>query len=268
MKTNFIHEKITFNIDDEYGQSQTLAFVFDGNSKITASNGTFDNPKPNAFSTVQISDCPGSTPSCRKACYVHGLEKYAPDVHNAYKHNSINIRRVLLDENNSAILSDKFARWIKANCNEFRWHVSGDIFSREYAQFIKHVAIKTPDVLFWIYTRTFDFVEELNGAGNLVVNLSADIDNDYEAFNYADEYNLRVCYFSNTGEIPLRLRDNDVIFPNYSLRGREMDNPEDHKWWKELTERQKKMVCPVDFYGQSEKRRCGKCKRCMKHYKK
>lgn len=41
----------------------------DGNGKITAGNGTLDDPKPNAFSLVEIEDCPGSTPSCRTACY-------------------------------------------------------------------------------------------------------------------------------------------------------------------------------------------------------
>ena len=53
MNTNFVHKKISYN---------GLDFYFDGNSKISASNGTFDEPAPNAFSVVQISDCPGSTP--------------------------------------------------------------------------------------------------------------------------------------------------------------------------------------------------------------
>jgi hypothetical protein len=31
----------------------------DGNGKITWRNGTLDDPSPNAFSIVQIEDCPG-----------------------------------------------------------------------------------------------------------------------------------------------------------------------------------------------------------------
>ena len=47
----------------------------DGNGKITAGNGTLEEPKPNAFSLVQVEDCPGATSSCKTACYVHNLQE-------------------------------------------------------------------------------------------------------------------------------------------------------------------------------------------------
>lgn len=45
-----------------------LSLWLDGNGKITAGNGTLAEPKPNAFSLVQIEDCPQSTPTCRASC--------------------------------------------------------------------------------------------------------------------------------------------------------------------------------------------------------
>lgn len=257
-ETNFIHDELRFG---------ELVFTFDGNSKITASNGTFENPKPNAFSTVQISDCPGSTPTCRKDCYVHGLEKYAPDIHMAYKINSVNMRKVLLRNEQTKMLVSDFSRWIRKNCKEFRWHVSGDVFSREYANFIKYVCENSSNVLHWIYTRTFDFVPDLIASKNLIVNLSADKDNYKEAKKWGQQYSLRICYFSKNGEIPKDLPNDSVIFPNYFLRGRDLEKPTQHKWWKNLSQKDKKKVCPVDFFGQSETRRCGKCTKCLQLYK-
>ena len=38
-----------------------LNLYIDGNSKITAGNGSYDDPKPNALSLPHISTCPGAT---------------------------------------------------------------------------------------------------------------------------------------------------------------------------------------------------------------
>lgn len=266
MNTNFIKSEIS--IDKSFCPNTKYVFTFDGNSKITATNGTFDAPKPNAFSLVQIKDCPGSTETCRKECYVHGLEKNATEVHKAYTKNSEAIREVLEIMSNEGIqrVAESFASWIEENCIEFRWHVSGDIFSLDYAKFISKVCKLSPGVLHWVYTRSFKYINPILGVHNLVVNISADKDNYEKALETARKHNLRICYFSDNGELPEDLPDNSVIFPGYSLRGRELESPEKHPWWLGLDARLRKMVCPVDFYGQSEKRRCGKCVRCMRSF--
>src|SRR5581483_8810679 len=134
----------------------------DGNGKITAANGKLDAPKPNAFSLVQIADCPGSTEACRRACYVHSLEKHAPQTHALYRHNSEFIRRTIKDHGASAQWAALLAEWIEDNCRGgFRWHVSGDIFSLDYAEFIAAVCDLSPCVSHWIYTRSFDLVDPL-----------------------------------------------------------------------------------------------------------
>jgi len=231
----------------------------DGNQKITAGNGTFASPRPNAFSLVQVKDCPGSTPACRASCYVHNLEKHAPAIHRLYAHNSRTIRMILDGLRCSSLdWARTMADWITANCaGGFRWHVSGDVFSEAYAQWIVQVCRRSPGVRHWIYTRSFDLVEELNQATNLVVNLSADADNYDAAERLAAETGLRVCYMTTNGTVPGSLQPGDVIFPDYSLRGNET-------WRRGLPLAERRMICPVDFFGKSESIRCGVCRKCMK----
>lgn len=256
--TNFIHDTINY---------KGLVFTFDGNSKITASNGTFAEPKPNAFSLVEIEDCPGSTPTCQKACYVQNLRKMAPHIHDTYVVNSKNIKEVLnpgSDAKSGMELSKLFSDWITKNCKEFRWHVSGDIYSGIYATFIASVCFNSPSVTHWLYTRSLNYVYLLQGIDNLIVNISADKDNYNDAKKIANEFGLRICYFSDEGEFPSDLHPDSTIFPGYSLRGRELENPTEHPWWQKLSLADRKKVCPVDFFGQSENHRCGKCVKCMR----
>lgn len=226
----------------------------DGNQKITV-DGDFENPRPNAFSLLQISDCPYSTEICRQSCYVHGLEKFAPETHALYKHNSETMRAVLEDKDwtREVKLSKALAEWINNNCTGFRWHVSGDIFSRAYAFFIAEVCARTQGVFHWIYTRSMPGIRWLD-LPNLAINISCDADNYQLAQEYATE-RTRLCYLSHDGKVPEDLPDGSVVFPDYSLRG--------NKDWLKTVQRDGVIVCPVDFYGKSEKRRCGVCRRCL-----
>lgn len=243
----------------------SAVFWFDGNSKVTWANGTFDTPIANSFSLLQIVDCPFATETCKSACYVHNLEKAEADLHAKYAENSIAIRRVLENPHYRARAVNSFVHYIREHCaGGFRWHVSGDIFSLEYARFIHAVVVASSAVPQWIYTRSFQFVDELVGIPNLVVNLSADKDNFAEALAFHEKYCLRICYLSVKGEVPL-LPKGSVIFPSYGLRGRDLPTPSDAPWWRGLTLAQKQMVCPPDFFGQNDSRRCGPCKKCLKH---
>lgn len=255
MKTVFTR---TF-IETEFG-----VFHFDGNSKVTCDEGTYDEPAPNCFSLVQVLDCPGSTVACREECYVHGLQKHDPILHNKYVLNSINLRRALNSPKEIGSLVAIFAEWIDDNVNnQFRWHVSGDIFSYAHAVFIRDVCYSCPDINFWIYTRSFDFAFIIRNVPNLIVNLSLDIDNYKEGRTIAKNHNFRITYLTTDEHIPLELPPGSVIFPSYQVRGRDLDDPTSHEWWRSLSPEYRKMVCPPDFFGQSEKLRCGPCKRCL-----
>lgn len=243
----------------------------DGNQKITAGNGTFDNPRPNAFSLVEIQDCPFATPSCSAACYVHGLAKHAPATHALYAHNSQTMREVVLPGDRYE-WAETLGDWITDNAaGGFRWHVSGDIFSRDYARFINNVAWQSKTVSQWLYTRSFPYLEDLLPSyarpPSLTVNLSADCDNYWLARKYAEEFGLRVCYLTVDGTVPDDLHPGDVVFPDYSLRAERGVSPsvarERSTWWQSLSGGARRAVCPVDFYGKSEGVRCGPCQKCL-----
>jgi len=235
----------------------------DGNAKICRENGSFSKPKPNAFSLLEIDDCPDSTAICRAACYVHGLKAAQPTVHEMYRHNSETIRKIFTDTD--ALLAydwaATFTAWIVSNCTSFRWHVSGDVFSGDYARWISIVCRGSLRVSHWLYTRSFEHVQDLRHAENLVVNLSVDAENYAMARETARMGGLRLCYLATVEYpgIPGTLPPDSVIFPDYALRPKDNDS-----WWKGLSPLQKKMVCPVDAWGKGEERRCGPCDRCLK----
>ncbi len=253
----------------------------DGNGKITASNGTLDNPKPNAFSIRNIDDCPGSTSLCRASCYVAGIRKHASDLYTLYEHNSAMIRKILNAEEKDWIehgpleWAEQLGLWIDSNCNEFRWHVSGDVFSAQYARWIAEVCHWSSGaagrrreddgpVRHWIYTRSFEFVPYLVEAENLTVNLSVDAENEAAARRCWEEFpNTRPCFMATEKhpEPPSWLPRGSVIFPDYGLRG---ETTLGKAWYEGLPGMTKSFVCPVDFRGKSEKTRCGPCDRCIK----
>lgn len=241
-----------------------ISVWFDGNSKVTLNNGTFEEPAANAFSLVQVTDCPGATPACINICYVHKLEANEQAVHDKYRINSAAIRLILSNLAYIEIATDAFAGYINNYCKDgFRWHISGDIFSFLYALFIQRICLMTPRVRHWIYTRSFNYIYPLYRVPNLVLNLSADKDNIDEALCLGKIYRLRVCYLSIDGEVP-GLPKGSVIFPNHKLRGRDLPKPTDALWWQSLTLEQRQTVCPPDFFGQSDRIRCGPCKKCLK----
>lgn len=115
------------------------------------------------------------------------------------------------------------------------------------------------------YTRSLFSVGILVQAKNLAVNVSADKHNFAAAEPVAFRHRARLCYLvSEPDEVIPELPPGSVLFPDYPLRGRELPIANEHPWWQGLSQDQKRMVCPADFYGQSESARCGPCKHCLK----
>lgn len=259
----------------------------DGNGKITRGNGTLLEPKPNAFSLVQVETCPGSTEACRMVCYVHNLQTHQGAVWDLYRHNTEEIRRILAEPALADEWIEIMASWIGQNAQGgFRWHVSGDVFSPEYARWIANICGAAAHVQFWIYTRSFgdEYLRPLMDVsmccgGNLAVNLSCDRDNYEKAKEARDGFSHwvegdpgfatayhdgpRLCYLTLDGTVPDDLPEDSVIFPDYNLRPRQFATLMESPWWGTLTAPQKKMVCPVDAMGKAENRRCGPCDRCL-----
>lgn len=276
-----------------------LAFHLDGNSKITAGNGTYAEPAPNAFSLPAASvenalpldlvamggGCPGSTEACRSSCYVKGLAKHAPELYGRYQRNANTLAQLLRMPMLAFRAALALATWIRAHASEgFRWHVSGDVWDRDHATWIVNVCMLAPDVPFWIYTRTLDVVGVLRSANNLAVNVSADRDNYTEARAVALEHGARLTYLVHGDDadpalatmppackpgcelctgVPDDLPAGSVVFPDYALRGRDLAEPITSPWWQALTHEQRAMVCGADFFSQSDSMRCGPCRKCL-----
>ena len=263
MPTPFCLDRLDITMSD----GTPFSFFFDGNGKITRENGTFARPVSNAFSLIQVEDCPFATPICKSVCYVHRLEKAEVEIHAAYVQNSRVIREVLGNDEYFLEVTKAFSEWIESKSPKgFRWHVSGDIISNRHAEFIAQVCRITPQVPFWIYTRSFPLLLPLLSPRilNLALNLSADKDNYEDVLLLHRTYGLRICYLTIDGNIPINLPKGSVIFPNHELRGRDLPHPTDASWCHTLTYQQKQMVCPPDFFGQSESLRCGPCKKCLR----
>ena len=245
---------------------------FDGNGKITAGNGTLHEPRPNAFSLLQIDDCPYHTDTCGTACYVHNLEKAQPELYALYQHNSATIREILDDGYDALEWARAMGAWITENAPAgFRWHVSGDVFSFAYAQFIADVVRASPTVRHWIYTRSFPIASPLldvctERGGNLSLNLSCDRDNIEMARAFKRDNGAgRLCYLVVEGDtVPADVAPDGVTFPDYALRPRQFATLAESPWWHDLAPELRGTVCPVDAHGKAENRRCGPCDRCMR----
>lgn len=265
-QTEFAHERL------EGSDGRWL--YLDGNQKITAGNGSYEDPRPNALSLLDRVDCPQRTPTCEASCYVQNLAAAQPDLHALYAHNSRTLREILAEGPlTRTSWGVTVGLWIRDNApGGFRWHVSGDIISRDHARWIRF-ASRLADVPCWIYTRSFDHVEALLGpyrAEKLAINLSADRDNYAAARQLADAHGLRICYLATEiGDVPPDLREGDTIFPDYGLRGpggchAPSETRAGSPFWQSLTGLQRRLVCPVDMYSKSERVRCGPCDRCLK----
>lgn len=257
MTTTFIHAEIPL--------WDGLSFHVDGNSKITLDNGTYAEPRPNAFSLPHIATCPGSTERCRESCYVHGLKKAAPEVYRTYELNEMALHSILGSEDQSKAAAFKLGNWIRRNAPAgFRWHVSGDVFSKAHATWIDDVCRCAPDVPFWIYTRSLHLARYLACSKNLALNISVDRHNFERAANLATVIGARLCYLvSEPSEVLPELPPGSVIFPDYPLRGRSLPIATEAPWWQSIDTEQRRMVCVADFFGQSEEHRCGPCKKCL-----
>jgi len=246
---------------------ETSVIHFDGNSKSTWHNGTHEEPQPNSLSFTQIDSCPYATTICMDLCYVNESQDEQPELHKIFADNYYTIRQELLPKYAQGSIAGvkSIANWIIKNSpGGFRWHNSGDVFSRTYAEFIRDVCVASSDIPHVIFTRSFPFLTPLMEAPNLAVNLSGDTANWEQAKTMARRTGARLTYLAHEVDLPTGLpEEGAVIFPDYILRGRDLIDPTSKLWWQGLELNQRKMVCPADFFGQDEKRRCGPCNLCL-----
>ncbi|QMP84139.1 hypothetical protein HUN41_00275 [Streptomyces phage Coruscant] len=158
----------------------------------------------NAFSlpSGKAYSCPGATSFCESVCYAGRIEKRFPKFLAVAMHNW----NVLNDPNQDMLLNLMvMIEAFRGECEKFdapklfRWHADGDIFSKEYAQAIAICAREFTDVQFWIYTRSFEYVQYITGYDNMAVYLSIDDDNFQEGLKcYSDNPSVNIAWLGKT----------------------------------------------------------------------
>lgn len=159
-------------------------------STTVKSKNSFGLPAGNAFS------CPGATSVCETICYANKLEKLYKGVKELLMHNwailkDANTVRMALELDNMIVDFERECEKIGAE-KIFRIHWDGDFFSSSYAIAWAEVIEAHPDVLFWVYTRSFvpalNVIPIIAGIDNLNVYLSIDSDNVEYAKNIIGNY--------------------------------------------------------------------------------
>lgn len=163
----------------------------------------------NAFSLPSGTEysCPGATSVCDKVCYAGKLERQYP----AYRALGLHNWELLTNATYNGmciLLWDMIDEFVK-ECEKhsvpkiFRWHADGDIFSEAYAQAIAETCRSFPDVQFWIYTRSFEYVEWIAPVRNLSVYLSVDSENQEKAMETYAKFPdmVKLAYLADTHEI-------------------------------------------------------------------
>lgn len=138
----------------------------------------------NTIGTLAGITCPGKTEWCIK-CYAGRTEKFYPKCHALVERNTLALEvassieqkiqlyeKAVLDFKEDHERAQKRVPWSLPKV--FRWFWDGDIRTKEDARAIRAVCVKHPEVQFWQYTRSFEFVPFLLGPNNLVVYLSVD----------------------------------------------------------------------------------------------
>lgn len=173
------------------------------------SNKAGTNPLiSNAFSLPSGTEysCPGATKVCETVCYAGKLERQYPSYRALVLHNWELLKNASLTEMMDLLI--EMVSEFEAECEKrgveklFRWHADGDIFSADYAHAIGWVAERFTDIQFWIYTRSFEYVQYIAGIPNLAVYLSVDSENRQAALETRREFPwVRMAYLAETHEM-------------------------------------------------------------------
>lgn len=144
----------------------------------------------NSFGLPAILSCPEYTEWCMQVCYAFNLQRAWSTVDNLVNHNLSLLKACGSNVSRMVTLLSEMIESIdwKGTTPVFRWHWDGDIFSRQYAIAIAETCRKFPNIQFWLYTRSFDYIPEIIDIPNLTVYLSVDAYNLDKAIETYDRH--------------------------------------------------------------------------------
>jgi ferredoxin len=165
------------------------------NGKGVSIANTFGLPAGKAFS------CPGATSICESICYAGKLEKIYKGVREVLVHNWNLLKDA--DEQTAYDLLFEMITEFSSDCDRrgaaklFRIHWDGDFFSEPYTKAWKRVIEDTPEISYWVYTRTDWAARLLQGITNLSLYFSTDDENLPIAKGLQEKEGIRLAYLAN-----------------------------------------------------------------------
>lgn len=123
---------------------------------VSISRGNIKMGNISSVSLPAVTTC-GKVP-CAKECYGKKIERLRPNVRNAYKNNLEILTKdpeTYFREVEAAIMVSRF----------FRWHVSGDIPSKDYLRKMIEIARRNKHCEMLCFTKRYDYVNEVIESG-------------------------------------------------------------------------------------------------------
>lgn len=186
-----------------------------------------------------------------QTCYVAHCIALRWNVKSALEYNT-DLLRNATGEDQVKILSATISKFVKREMKRdkpqlhFRFHWSGDIFDKQYANSLKQVVLQFPQVNFWLFTRSFPYAGIFKDVKNLSIYISLDCQNFLKGIEtYKKNPHVKIAYLS-------KINDWEEQLKKRAISG--MDNVR-------LTS------CPVDSKKMKYEMSCIKCKMCLTNKK-
>lgn len=189
-----------------------------------------------------------------RVCYAYKLMRARPNVRKVMEHNTNLLKNMTESQMVDTLVAEfeRFKEGEKGNKERhkiYRLHWSGDIFSQEYANAITTAISKCPEVQFWTYTRSFNYItDDMIRLPNLTLYLSVDKCNIDKAISW---YRDKMKEFKYSPSI---------ILPGIGYMGVEVD--------ERISDFAKEIgliihQCPTDTGELEQESACSKCRKCV-----
>jgi hypothetical protein len=121
------------------------------------------------FNLLQVVTCPNATEGCLKFCYANKSNNNIK-VKNSASRISRTKNTVLSMYANFEEIVTEVIKLVESSTNKstvFRWHESGDIYSKEYFEKMINIMSKNSSVQFMFYTKTIFTLSKINEINNM-----------------------------------------------------------------------------------------------------
>lgn len=116
------------------------------------------------FNLLQIITCPNATAGCLKFCYADKTNTKITAKGSTSRFSRVKNTALSMVSNFDEVVNEviKYIQSTTKKTITFRWHESGDIYSKKYFEKMKNVMFANEDIKFMFYTKTVFTMDEIN----------------------------------------------------------------------------------------------------------